>query len=144
MYFASESGWTVAEAERAFRRVAGARDRATLWRRLRRSGMTGARLTVHDGTAPRDSVRGEVREIPLDAIVATLEPNRAAHFDSEFRPHRATRERWVRVWVAEHRGPGLPPISVTPLGDAYAVRDGHHRVSVARARGLATIHAVIV
>jgi ParB-like chromosome segregation protein Spo0J len=33
---------------------------------------------------------------------------------------------------------------VTPLGDAYAVRDGHHRVSVARARGLTTIPAVIV
>ena len=29
----------------------------------------------------------------------------------------------------------LPPISVVQVGDAYAIRDGHHRVSVARARG---------
>ena len=35
----------------------------------------------------------------------------------------------------------LPPISVTQIGDAYAIRDGHHRVSVARARGAATIDA---
>jgi hypothetical protein len=74
--------------------------------------------------------------------VATVEPHRAEQFDSEFRPAANTRERWVRVWVAEQRA-GLPPISVTAVGDAYAVRDGHHRVSVARARGLATIAAVI-
>ena len=37
----------------------------------------------------------------------------------------------------------LPPISVATVGDAYAVRDGHHRVSVARARGALTISAVV-
>jgi hypothetical protein len=37
----------------------------------------------------------------------------------------------------------LPPISVVPFGDGYAVRDGHHRVSVARARGALTIDAVV-
>ena len=37
----------------------------------------------------------------------------------------------------------LPPISVTAVGDAYAIRDGHHRVSVARARGALSITAVV-
>ena len=37
----------------------------------------------------------------------------------------------------------LPPISVVPVGDGYAVRDGHHRVSVARARGAVAIDAAI-
>ena len=69
--------------------------------------------------------------MPLDAIVATVEPNRAGQFDSEFRPAAHTRERWMRVWIAEQSA-GLPPISVVAVGDAYAVRDGHHRVSVAR------------
>ena len=37
----------------------------------------------------------------------------------------------------------LPPISVVRIGDGYAVRDGHHRVSVARARGALTIDAAV-
>ena len=37
----------------------------------------------------------------------------------------------------------MPPISVIEIGGEYAVLDGHHRVSVARARGAVTIDAVI-
>jgi hypothetical protein len=37
----------------------------------------------------------------------------------------------------------LPPIAVVPVADGFAVRDGHHRVSVARARGALTIDAEI-
>ena len=37
----------------------------------------------------------------------------------------------------------LPPISVVPVGTKYAVRDGHHRVSVARARGAIAIDGVV-
>jgi hypothetical protein len=37
----------------------------------------------------------------------------------------------------------LPPIEVVPVAEGYAVRDGHHRVSVAVARGAATITAVL-
>jgi hypothetical protein len=53
------------------------------------------------------------------------------------------RRRWLRVWVAEHTGPGLGPIEVVQVGESYAVRDGHHRVSVARARGAVTIDALV-
>ena len=45
------------------------------------------------------------------------------------------------VWLAEDRGTVLPPISVVRVGSRYAVLDGHHRVSVARARGALTIDA---
>jgi hypothetical protein len=34
-------------------------------------------------------------------------------------------------------------ISVVQIGDAYAIRDGHHRVSVAKARGALTITALV-
>ena len=74
-------------------------------------------------------------------VQGTLEPARADLFDAAFRPAASTRERWQRLWMAEQRGEVLPPISVTQIGDEYAVRDGHHRVSVARARGAATIDA---
>jgi hypothetical protein len=142
MYFASETGWDVAEAQRAFAKVARAPSGPSPLRRLTRRRRTARPLAIHEVNELRRPGRPHVREIPLDAIVATVEPNRTAQFDSEFRPAEHTRERWVRVWLAEQRA-GLPPITVVPVGDAYAVRDGHHRVSVARARGRATIAAVV-
>src|SRR4051794_2410494 len=83
------------------------------------------RPAVVDAAAARGGGAGHgVRDIPLDAIVASLEPHRAAQFDSEFRPSGPTRRRWLSVWLAEDRGAVLPPISVAAIGDAYAIRDG--------------------
>jgi hypothetical protein len=45
--------------------------------------------------------------------------------------------------MAEHRGTVLPPISLMQVGEAQAVRDGHHRVSVGKARGALTINAIV-
>ena len=84
-----------------------------------------------------------LREIPLHKIRGTLEPSRANLFDGGFRPTPAARARWERLWLAEHRGGTLPPIAVVPVGDGYALRDGHHRVSVALARGAETIDATV-
>jgi hypothetical protein len=129
------------DAERAFTRASRGRVRAALLRRLRRR--PGGSLAVLDERRlnARRRAGARVREIPVAAINGTLEPSRAAQFDSQFRPARAVRTRWQRVWLAEQRGAVLPPISVVPVGDAYALRDGHHRVSVAVARGALTIDA---
>ena len=128
------------DAERAFDRAARGRRFSALLRRLR--GRPAAGLEVFDERCLQPPRVGlAVREIPLDAIRATLEPSRATQFDSGFRPARAVRARWQRLWLAEQPGATLPPISVVPVGDAYALRDGHHRVSVARARGALTIDA---
>jgi hypothetical protein len=140
--YGTSTGWGAAEAERAFGKAVRARRRSSLARRLLRSCAECARLPIRDAAAGHDAGRG-VRDIPLDAIDGSLEPNRSAQFDSEFRPSPATRRRWVGVWLAEQRGAVLPPISVAPVGGGYAVRDGHHRVSVARARGALTITAVV-
>jgi hypothetical protein len=137
------STWTQLEAEKAFKQASRARRRAAFTARLRR-GAQLCGLAVFDETrqsGPR-SGRG-VREIPLDAIRGTTEPNRAAQFDQEFRPAKLTRSRWQSVWLAFHRGATLPPISVVQFGDAYAIRDGHHRVSVAKALGAPSIRAVV-
>jgi hypothetical protein len=132
------------DAERAFTRSARARRRAAVLRRLHRHTAGEARLAVYDEPRTRgDGLERGIREIPLCAIRGTLEPSRANMFDGAFRPTAAARARWQRVWLAEHRGQTLPPIAVTRVGDAYAVRDGHHRVSVARARGALTIDATL-
>jgi hypothetical protein len=131
------------DAERAFAREARARRRASMVRRLRREPAACGRLAVYDDRMlPGSGVRA-VREIPIDAIAGTVEPSRAKLFDGAFRPASGARSRWQRLWMAEHRGAVLPPISVVRVGNAYAVRDGHHRVSVARARGALTIDAAV-
>jgi hypothetical protein len=137
------------DAERAFTQLRRARRRAALARRLRRQPAACGRLAVYDerrlaraGRAAR-LTPGGVREIPIAAITGTLEPSRAAQFDPAFRPGPRARSRWQRVWLAEDRGVALPPISVVPTGEGYVLRDGHHRVSVARARGALTIDATV-
>ena len=100
-------------------------------------------LPVYEEAIHRRSGPRGVTEIPLEAIAGTTEPNRAAQFDRQFRPTPRTRSRWQRVWLAVQQGVTLPPISVVQVGDGYAIRDGHHRVSVAKASGAATITALV-
>jgi hypothetical protein len=133
------------DAERAFTRARRSRRRAALMRWLRREPAARGRLPVYDEVGLRSAPARarHIREIPVEAIRGTLEPARATLFDRCFRPAASAGYRWQRIWLAEHRGAVLPPISVVAVGDAYAIRDGHHRVSVARARGVLTIDAMV-
>ena len=90
--------------------------------------------------------RGERRlglqTIPLDSIVGTV--GRERDFDRRFQPtSRRTRKRWERIATAARRGEAFPPIDVYRIGDAHFVKDGHHRVSVARAQRLPDIDAYV-
>jgi hypothetical protein len=139
-----ETGSPPIDAQRAFARAARGRRLAALMARLH--GRPARRLPVFDERAvaqARHRPRRRIVELPLCSIRGTLEPSRAAQFDGDFRPAPIARSRWERVWLAERRGAPLPPISVVPVEDGYALRDGHHRVSVARARGAATIDAAV-
>ncbi|MCZ7600047.1 MAG: hypothetical protein M5U09_23090 [Gammaproteobacteria bacterium] len=53
------------------------------------------------------------------------------------------RGRWVGVKLAMTGLEGVPPIEVYRLGDAYFVKDGNHRVSVARQLGSKYIQAYV-
>jgi hypothetical protein len=134
------------DAERAFARARRTRRRAALARLLRREPSECGRLAVYDERKLRRSGARPhgIREIALDEIDGTLEVSKAKQFDRDFRPAASAETRWQRVWIAEQRGAVLPPISVVPTDCGYAVRDGHHRVSVARARGAATIDAEVL
>jgi hypothetical protein len=137
------SQWTRLEADLAFTAASRARRRAALLGRLRRPGRSACGLPVYDEAIQRRSGLRGVTEIPLEAIAGTTEPNRAAQFDQHFRPMPLTRGRWQRVWLAVQQDVTLPPISVVQIGETYAIRDGHHRVSVAKARGALTITALV-
>jgi hypothetical protein len=140
------SAYHAYHAQAAFTRAVRARRRAAFMHRLRGGRADDRRLAVFDEGHPgarRVALSSGRREIPLDAIFATTEPNRAAQFDADFRPTKQASCRWQRVWAAELNGVILPPVSVVPVKGGFALRDGHHRVSVARARGAVTIDAIV-
>ena len=84
-----------------------------------------------------------VRPIALASIVGTVD-RRSGDFDRLFRPRtNRLRGRWQRIAAARRRGETMPPIDVYRVGELCFVIDGHHRVSVARAQGDATIDAHI-
>ena len=70
--------------------------------------------------------------------------DRAADFDRGFRPTtQRLRSRWERIAAAQRRGEAMPPVSLFKVGDLYFVRDGHHRVSVAKSQGRDDIDAYV-
>jgi hypothetical protein len=82
-----------------------------------------------------------LRPIPLKQVVGT--DSRGGDFDRDFLPRRPEiRARWRQVESAYPAG-DFPPIVVYQLGDAYFVLDGHHRVAIARQRGMETIDAEV-
>lgn len=81
-----------------------------------------------------------LQEVALDTIIGTVDRGRG--FDRRFRPTGPeVRERWERVAGAMRRGEALPPVDLYRVGEAHFVRDGHHRISVARSLGHETIPA---
>jgi len=114
--------------------------------RLARPGPRGrGRLeTVDQALADQTragSRRRGVTTIPVDRVVGTVDRVDGS-FDRRFRPSLAvSRDRWVRLAEASRRGATFPPIDVYEVGGRYYVRDGHHRVSVARALGQLYIDA---
>jgi hypothetical protein len=70
---------------------------------------------------------------------------RAHDFDRDFNPLQShTRERWLSIAAVLQRGKALPPVLLVQVGDIYFVKDGHHRVSVARALGQKAVEARVM
>jgi hypothetical protein len=89
------------------------------------------------------SYRG-VQEVPVEKIVGTTS-NRYADFDRAFLPSQArTKARWKNIDVLRLRDVNLPPVQLYQVGEVYFVRDGHHRVSVARQTGQTFIDAEVI
>ncbi len=84
-----------------------------------------------------------LREIELEQIIGSV--GRYNDFDNAFLPRRTTeRSRWESIDRALLQDIVLPPIEVYKIGAFYFVKDGNHRVSVARQRGQVFIDAHVV
>lgn len=82
-------------------------------------------------------VRGQrwlgFQSIPLHGIIGS--EGRYDDFDRAFLPRSDTlKHRWANIDHAIEHAIELPPVELYKLSDVYFVRDGNHRVSVARQR----------
>ncbi|HLO17656.1 MAG TPA: hypothetical protein VK206_22690 [Anaerolineales bacterium] len=83
------------------------------------------------------------RTVPIKRIKGS--EGRSGDFDCDFNPMQTrTFARWMSVAVARSSGETLPLVELIQLGDDYFVRDGHHRISVARALGEEYVDAKII
>jgi hypothetical protein len=137
---------TRSQADDRFRAAVRRRRRARRLARLR--GRAPERLDVLDdragwaATAERRALG--VQLIAIASVTGTAETLKARAFDGAFRPEAESAEHWKRLWLAQAHAAALPPISVYRVGGEHVVRDGHHRISVARDHGLLTIEADVV
>src|SRR3712207_1018679 len=84
-----------------------------------------------------------MRTVPVEKIVGSV--GRHRDFDRAFLPSKGDLgTRWKRIDQLMQRAEELPPISLYKIGDAYFVRDGNHRVSVARQIGVEMIDAEVI
>jgi hypothetical protein len=140
------TGFPSADAQDDFSRARRSQLLAELGRRLRREPDDVALILPFDEVVEALGMVGEVelglQTIPLDSIVGTVD--RTRDFDRGFRPTTPrVRGRWQRIAAAQRRGESFPPISVYRVGDLHFVRDGHHRVSVAKSLGREDIDAYV-
>jgi hypothetical protein len=83
-----------------------------------------------------------MRAVPISLIVGS--EGRYNDFNKYFLPKgEHLRPRWERVDEARLSDIILPPIQLYEIGGAYFVRDGNHRVSVAKAQGVEIIDAEV-
>jgi hypothetical protein len=140
------SGFPGPDAQNDFSRARRARLLTEIARRLRREpddvGLILPFEEVVDALGRSGQTDLGLKVVPLDAIVGTVDRN--VDFDRGFRPTSPRlRSRWERINAAQRRGETMPPVSLYKVGDLYFVRDGHHRVSVAKSFGRKDIDAYV-
>ncbi|NWF69393.1 MAG: ParB N-terminal domain-containing protein [Chloroflexi bacterium] len=124
-------------------------ERALQQGRMKRlmGGLIGAKRQLNTLADMKERVLDQhyigVQTVALKAIRGS--ENRTREFDREFNPLADfVEQRWVSVASAQLKGVKLPPVELIKVGDSYYVRDGHHRISVAQARGQYDIEAIVV
>jgi hypothetical protein len=142
---ARDTGLPSADAQFDFNRARRQRALARLANRLRRDDDVNHILPFEEVARALGRI-GERRLgeqlITLDSIVGTVD--RSREFDRSFRPTSTrVRARWQRINLAQRKGEPMPPIDVYRIGELHFVKDGHHRVSVARALGHKDISAYV-
>ncbi|MBQ1833999.1 MAG: transcriptional regulator [Treponema sp.] len=92
---------------------------------------------------PKNELYKGMQIVPINLIVGS--EGRYKDFDNHFFPKsNFLKARWERVDSAVLQNITLPPISLYEAGGLFFVRDGNHRVSVAKMKGQEYIDAEVV
>ncbi|HLO29887.1 MAG TPA: hypothetical protein VK249_12165 [Anaerolineales bacterium] len=84
-----------------------------------------------------------IQVVPISAIIGS--EGKITDFDMQFHPlSESSRERWVNMAIVYLSRLPLPPVQLIQVGEAYFVRDGHHRISVSRSFGQIAIDAEVI
>jgi hypothetical protein len=98
---------------------------------------------VKDILKPGNQVYQGAQTVPIELIVGS--EGRYRDFNRYFLPKADhLRSRWVRVDEAHLKDIILPAIQLYEIGGVYFVRDGNHRVSVAKAQNVEFIDAEVI
>jgi hypothetical protein len=106
--------------------------------------MTGFLMQKSKKLLPFDKVSEElevyfvqdlgIQSVDLDSIIGSV--GRFQSFTRHFFPlEESLRDRWKSISAARYSKKDLPPVSLYKVGNAFFVKDGHHRISVSRANG---------
>lgn len=107
------------------------------------AGRTNSLKTLSRRPANAKRTNRTIVAVPLSKIVGT--EGRSEDFDAKFNPLKShNRERWIGIAAARRTDVVLPAVELVRDGNDYYVRDGHHRISVAKALGQLEIDAYIV
>lgn len=83
-----------------------------------------------------------VKTVPLNSIIGSQ--GRYRNFSRHFLPlEESLRNRWKQIEIAVESGKELPPVELYKVCNAYFVKDGHHRVSVVKAKKKVSIEAKV-
>jgi hypothetical protein len=97
---------------------------------------------IKDILKPKSQSYRGMQEVPINLIVGS--EGRYRDFNKYFLPRAEhLRSRWERVDQARINDIILPPIQLYEIGGVYFVRDGNHRVSVAKTQGVEEIDAEV-
>lgn len=104
-------------------------------------------LLPYDEVRQRFPLKGQryigLRTVPIENIVGSV--GRYRDFDRAFTPkHARTAQRWISIDQARYEDVRLPPVELYKIGEVYFVKDGNHRVSVAREKNQHFIDAYVI
>ncbi|MBI9099756.1 MAG: transcriptional regulator [Spirochaetaceae bacterium] len=98
---------------------------------------------VKNITKPKSQTYRGMQVVNINQIIGS--EGRYKDFSKAFLPKKEhLRQRWESIDRAHLSDVILPPISLFKIGDVFFVRDGNHRVSVAKMQGTMSIDAEVV
>jgi len=131
------------QAAEQFRRLQGQAVRGKFWASVvgRRRQLQNL-YEVEKSIGVRARTHAGLQLVPISQIQGS--EGRCNDFDADFRPLSGhTLDRWVGVAVARSHDVSLPAVELVQIDETYFVRDGHHRISVAKQFGQLEIEAEV-